>query len=902
MNDHHPNPFSHDLDLPAWGPYTKRYNGIAHIPDLSRGLRFDLSVFPGYYRQRVTVPHSQWESGYHPWEAAPGLAYYAYRYDLEWKDALYCDAAFFPLPGAEEAARVVRCEFVNHTALPQHLALHYAAYLNFPPLRPYSDEAVIPADARLPAGAQWIDALDYTALQYATPRPSDTLVYEGWMRGEVRGHGFVNGTGIGGDFGGEAGDCVSYQVKIPAPLREGLLLARYRASQGAARFTARGLARRELEFAASEEFALLPIPLGELPAGVYPLELVSSGGAPLELDGWVVIEAAQRAEVAFSPHTWEPVPELEQGPQENSLLLHYPDAPVSYGLAWSGGQSVVRQFFSSELERTLPYYGIEHVSKVMVSDGKGHFTDVFIRPLIFEAHSRLVLYGLVCQGGVEEVTCLLAGFDPASPTLEQAYRAAKQAAATFSANPSGESYRFSQERMAATLLTNVVYPVYTRRSFIRHFTPGKRWDCLYTWDSGFISLGLQYVDLPRAIDCLNAYTTPPGDPQAAFIHHGSPVPTQIYAFQELWNNTRSPELLEYFYPRLRQYYLFLAGRLGSSTTRALRSNLLKTWDYFYNSGGWDDYPPQVYTHACGMEAVVAPAVTTAHVIRSAKILQQAAAHLRLAADVADYQADIDLFGRALQEHAWDSEVGVFSYIVHDDSGLPLHPLRHPGGQNFNLGLDGISPLFAGICTLGQEQRIIERMQSAEHMWTPIGLASVDQSAEYYRPDGYWNGAVWFAYQWFLWKALLDLGYGDLAHRMAHTALELWKNEVGETYHCFEHFIVASRRGAGWHHFGGLSTPVLAWFAAYRRPGALTCGFDTWINSLEFAPGHRALRAELFHAASGRPWLALAVLEPGEYDVFWNGQALFPTIRYPGVLEIPLSGSGALEIRERGRPG
>ena len=36
---------SHDLRLPAWGPYTKRYMGISHVPDVAAGLRFDLSVF-----------------------------------------------------------------------------------------------------------------------------------------------------------------------------------------------------------------------------------------------------------------------------------------------------------------------------------------------------------------------------------------------------------------------------------------------------------------------------------------------------------------------------------------------------------------------------------------------------------------------------------------------------------------------------------------------------------------------------------------------------------------------------------------------------------------------------------------------------------------------------------------
>ncbi|HMN63220.1 MAG TPA: hypothetical protein PJ988_22830 [Anaerolinea sp.] len=173
---HLPDPSSHDLSLPAWGPYSKKYNGLSHIPDMTRGVRFDLSVFPGYYRHRVSVPHTQWESGYHPWEAAPGLSYFSFRYDLEWKDAVYCDVAYFASPRYGEAARVVRSEFVNNTDLPQHLVLHAVAYFNFSPVRPYSEEAVIPSEVVLPPGAQWIDALDYTGLGYATPRPSGLAV------------------------------------------------------------------------------------------------------------------------------------------------------------------------------------------------------------------------------------------------------------------------------------------------------------------------------------------------------------------------------------------------------------------------------------------------------------------------------------------------------------------------------------------------------------------------------------------------------------------------------------------------------------------------------------------------------------------------------------------------------
>ena len=45
-----------------------------------------------------------------------------------------------------------------------------------------------------------------------------------------------------------------------------------------------------------------------------------------------------------------------------------------------------------------------------------------------------------------------------------------------------------------------------------------------------------------------------------------------------------------------QYYAFFTGQAGGSTTADLQSGLLRTWDYFYNSGGWDDYPPQKAVH------------------------------------------------------------------------------------------------------------------------------------------------------------------------------------------------------------------------------------------------------------------------------------------------------------------
>lgn len=305
-----------------------------------------------------------------------------------------------------------------------------------------------------------------------------------------------------------------------------------------------------------------------------------------------------------------------------------------------------------------------------------------------------VIYGMVCSGSKTEVENMLINFSTRTTMYEDKYHVQRAQKVDPACYEQGSKYKFSQRLMSTTTLTNIVYPIYMKHSYIRHSTPGRCWDSLYTWDSGFIGLGLAEVDMERAIDNLNAYMTEPGDQQTAFVHHGSPVPVQHYLFLELWNRTQSKELLAYFYPRLRQYYLFLAGKLGSSTTRQFHSNILKTWDYFYNSGGWDDYPPQKYVHDEMLEAYVAPVINTAQSIRTAKILRMAVVELGLKDDVDGYSTDIDVLNNALQKYSWDEESGYFGYVVHDNNGNPIGILRDQNGANFNMGLDGVYPLVA----------------------------------------------------------------------------------------------------------------------------------------------------------------------------------------------------------------
>jgi hypothetical protein len=888
---------THDLRLPDWGCYTKDYNGISHLANKRLGLRFDLSVFPGFFRRMVLVPNVNWESGYHPWDAATDLSYFSYRYELEWKDRVYCDVSFSML---SERARLVRAEFVNRTSACQNVVLHYMASMHYPRLSSFDQEPLRRAVVSLPSGGLWIDALDYRELEFAHPRPSDSLVYDAQRRAEIRAHDFVGGSGIGQGFGKNLGDKVAYNIVIPHRVDRAILLLRYRKLPGAAKFRLGGVASGEIVLDAGEGFAMAPVELGQLAAGSCQLSLESIGRNAAELDGLAIVEADRREGVRFSLAPFEFTPRITQGPVPNSRLLKYPDSDNSYGIAWDFEDAQVRELQSSELDRFLRHQVHDHIHSVLVGDRKGHFTNVFMRPIPLQPRTSRVIYGIVACGSESQIAEEIRPLRLGNEALHRSYLASKEKTVKISSNPAGELYRFSQERMAATVLTNVVYPVYMKRGFIRHFTPGKWWDSLYTWDSGFIGLGLAELNLDRAIDCLNAYTTKPGDVETAFVHHGTPVPVQMYLFQELWNRTQSRALLAYFYPRLRQYHLFLAGRLGTSTTRKFKSGMLCTWDYFYNSGGWDDYPPQVFVHAKKLEGRVAPVANTAHAIRTARILRWVAESLGATTDLSVYDEDIEAWTQALHKHAWDSESGYFSYVIHDDRGLPVDVLRHESGRNFNMGMDGVAPLIAGACSPDQTQRLLGHLQAGQELWTPIGLTTVDQSAPYYRKDGYWNGAVWFPHQWFIWKTLLDLGEAERAFTIADTALNVWKNEVNETYHCFEHFLVASRRGAGWHQFSALTSPILAWFAAYYRPGRLTTGFDAWISHQEFSPDATSLKAEI-HLTGQRNGsaVALATMNPAKkYCARWQGKPVPTTEASSGTVQVQLpanAGLGTLSI-------
>lgn len=857
---------THDIRLSPWGPYSKKYAGISHIPEMQSGIRFDFSVMPGFYRNKMLVPNVLFESGYYPWDINKDQTRITYRYELEWKDRVYVDVTYHVI---DSSAVLVAAKCVNNTTLPQNLNLNMMAYIDYPDVYP----------AEKVRQGIWFNAADYRSLDFSTVRPQDNLVHLGYKRGEVRGNDYLDGSCIAQRFAK-----VTYAVTVKDDQRKGNIRLRYRLKKDAqCSFRISGLSKDVVTFKGTGEFEEADVPYTFSKPGEHLFTLTSNDNEAPELNGFFLIpEGTPQPEIIANPKRFEPVRSADIASRK--MLLKYDDIPAFYGLAWEEKQAELRQVKNDELDIYFRKLVHNHTSAVFNGNNNGHYTNLFIRPIELAPQSDRTIYALLSTGNKEQVSSKLDAFADIRTAVQ------KQAHPEPYADilPEGKPFVFSQQLLRATLLSNIVYPIYTQRSYIRHFNPGKWWNILYTWDAGFIALGLKEVNLMRAVECINAYTTSPGN-QSAFIHHGSPVPVQMYAFFDLWNSTGSDELLRYFYPRLKQYYEFLAGRSGSSTTRT-QAGLIKTWDYFYNSGGWDDYPAQVAVHRQKLTKTVAPVSNTAHCIRVAKMLRMAADALHKKDDVKAYDGDIQLFSAALQKYAWNPSSGYFSYVVHDEQGGASGQFKNAEQTDMNMGLDGAYPLFAGICTPEQEDTLLQKIFSEKHMWTPSGICVVDQSAPYYRMDGYWNGAVWMPHQWFMWKCMLDIGRTDLAKKIAQKGLEVYSKEADASYYTFEHFFAKTGRGAGWHQFGGLSTPVLSWFAAYYKPGTVTAGFETRIKQRSFDAPFTSMDATLTFDKATAPHIRslLVCMSPASaYKVTFNGKEIAAAMPYSGLLEITL---------------
>lgn len=901
--------------FPAWGPYGKKYMGISRIAEheFAKGVRFDLTVAPAIFGGDIKVPNTTLPSGCHPWRCSPDYSIFTYRHDLEWKDRVYAEVSYVRLT---DESTLIRTEIVNNSELIQNCVINFFESVEYP-----SPEY---CRLSLPENCAFKKAVEYDSYDYAVKRPWDEQNADGFKKGEFADNRFVGGFGLGDragkwhmphrylpPFGAEKGDSLSLTLHCNNSFDNAVLAVRYRTSdikyehgkmvgvnyipsEKSSEFLING---KKIVFAPTNELATALISLGRVEKGDFKISLEALGTGGIEFDFFCICEKNDFADIKTAMVKYDYVPDFSAEVQPDGgykTVCKYPCIEGSFVLRTFNGNTRLREIATGALEDCMtarlsnsdPTFDDVTESFTGAFSRKhsddGFFSNAIIHTIFVEPHGRHIEYAVISKGETEYKS---------AEDYEKIYNSRLKEAAPVSLNRDGKKYEQSCEILKATVMTNAVYPIYKHGEYIIHHTPGKRWDCLYTWDSGFIGLGMLDYSERFAEYSLDTYLSEESNPDYAFLHHGSPVPVQMYLYLEMLKRSNDKSKLLAMYPRAKLYYDFLAGKVRGSTTAKLKSGLTTTYDYFYSTSGMDDYPAQVAMMDRNIRDTTAPVISTSQLIRCGKILRMAASKLGKADDAAEYTADIERLTNALTEYSWDKKSGYFSYVLHDKDYNPTGFMLTENGENLNKGLDGIYPIIAGACNEEQREAILSHLKNEKEMLSPYGISAVDMTAGYFMVNGYWNGNVWFPHQWFIWKSMLDLGESDFAYTVARLALDIWKREVDYSYYTFEMVNVVTGRGGWFHNFGGLSTPITMWANAYFKAGTLNTGFDTWVDFAEFADNNKKLRADLTYFGNSKKFTVLAAMNDDEsikYKVTLDGTEIPFNERFKGTLEIPLS--------------
>ncbi len=900
--------------FPIWGPYGKKYMGISRIADheFCDGVRFDFTTLPAIFGSDAKVPNTTVPCGCHPWHCAPDYSVVTYRYDLEWKDKVYAEVSYVKL---NDEAILVRTGIVNNSALMQNCLINYFSSVEFP--------SGNYCKLTLPEKCEYIDSTNYIDYTYNTTRPWDKQNPDGRKKGEFPDSSFVNGFGLGDrvgkwhvphkrlqPFGGEKNDSVSYSLICENDYADAILAVRYRTSN--IKYTpGERVAAEEITGTTPAEFEVLGkkmclvptddlklsyILLGEVKKGELKFTLNSFGTGGAEFDFFCICEKKDFSQIKTEMKKYDFIPDINIKEDEKGSIsfLKYKNVDGTFCLKTFNDNTRYREIETGALEDCLSAR-ISN-SDVTYDDLTESFTGSFSRKhsddgffhntithtLFVNPNEKHIEYAVLSKGETSYLT---------EEEYEKIYSEKIKALNVFTLNNEGKKYELSCEILKSTVLTNAVYPIYKHGENIVHHTPGKRWDCLYTWDSGFIGLGMNDYAPEFAKYSLETYITDDSNPDYAFLHHGSPVPVQMYLYLEMLSRSNNKEYLLSLYPKMKHYYEFLAGRGNGSTTAKFKSGLTTTYDYFYSSSGMDDYPAQDEMISREVRDTAAPVIASSQLIRSAKILKMAAIKLQKNEDVAEYESDILRVTEALNKYSWDEDSGYFGYVLHDSDYNPTEIMRSDSGENFNKGLDGIYPIIAGVCNKEQKEKILGHLKNEKEMLSPYGISAVDMTAGYFKVNGYWNGNVWFPHQWFIWKTMLDLGESDFAYKIAELALNVWKREVDYSYYTFEMVNVVTGRGGWFHNFGGLSTPITMWANAYYKAGTFNAGFDMWVEKQEFANNNKTFDAELKYFGNNETTTIIVCMNDDEnikYTVTLNGEEISFSERFKGTLEINLN--------------
>ncbi len=150
-------------------------------------------------------------------------------------------------------------------------------------------------------------------------------------------------------------------------------------------------------------------------------------------------------------------------------------------------------------------------------------------------------------------------------------------------------------------------------------------------------------------------------------------------------------------------------------------------------------------------------------VMEAKSLAKMAGELGLKKQAQDWKSKAEQRARLINKTFWDEETGFYYHADKKDNDFTFKSKNDLKRQE----IIGFLPLWAGIATPQQAQKLVHTLTDTAKFWRKYGVPSLAADDPYYNPRGYWNGPVWVQWNYLIEQGLLHYGYGKLAEELVN---------------------------------------------------------------------------------------------------------------------------------------
>lgn len=307
---------------------------------------------------------------------------------------------------------------------------------------------------------------------------------------------------------------------------------------------------------------------------------------------------------------------------------------------------------------------------------------------------------------------------------------------------------------------------------------------LQLWDSVFHSIGNIHIDPKLAARSLKAvlegqrsdgFAAQMVTPRSA--SDGAQLPILAWGFWQYYQNTGDCALLKTAYEGLKAYLFWNRAHRDSN------ENFLYEWAISERvhgecgECGWDHAPQR--DAAPKMDAID----FSCYMANEAACMAHIAALLGKSEDAQRWESWFDSIRAAVNDRLWD-----------EADGLYYDRIVSTGEIQKVRTVSSFLPLFAGICSRRQANRLVENLADPAQFGEDFGVSSVSADDPAFCAD-MWREPVWIHFHYMILLGLQRYGYEAQAQALAQKmidAMGFWYEKCGVIYafydseNCTEH--------------------------------------------------------------------------------------------------------------------